>query len=152
MLNPFARSGNATPIKAPVAADFVISDKLRGQLRSINPTLAKQLERESYLINMIDDLVAEAVASRNRKLLNLTDILLGGGGLAGGFPGAGLGAAAGIRGFQMPAVQTRLASGLQKAIEPAERLLTKELPRGLGKVAPEVEKGARQLFIGGAAK
>jgi len=96
-----------------------VADSIRNELRNNLPQFKELIGEEKIFINAFDSLVDAAVKSRNVKLINLTDVLLGGGGLASGFPGAGLGAMAGVRAFQMPQVLTRVAQGIEKGVVPA---------------------------------
>jgi hypothetical protein len=76
--------------------------------------LGKLMNEERFFIQAFDSIVQNAVKSKNTKLLNLTDIIIGGGGLAGGFPGTGAGAATAIRAFQQSFTLTNMAQALWK--------------------------------------
>ena len=96
-----------------------VADSIRNELRNNLPQFKELIGEEKIFLNAFDSLVDAAVKSRNVRLINLTDVLLGGGGLVSGFPGAGLGAMAGVRAFQMPQVLTRFAQGIEKGVVPA---------------------------------
>ena len=133
----------------PIQEDLkVAADTVRNTLKEVNPTIARELERESHLMGMLEDLVEQAVKDRNVKLLNLTDIILGGGGMASGFPGSGFGLAALVRIGQRPEVVTRMAQGLQKTLNFQQKVSQGKLPRRLGTFGNEMAKGARQIYFG----
>lgn len=96
-----------------------VADSLRNELKNKVPQFKELINEERIFINAFNSLLDAAVKARNVRLINLTDILLGGGGLASGFPGAGLGAMAGVRAFQLPQVLTKLGQGIEKGIIPA---------------------------------
>jgi hypothetical protein len=81
------------------------------------------MNEERVFIEAIDNIVADAVRRDNRRLLSLTDVLLGGGGLASGVPGAGLGAMAGVRAFQRPYTLTGLGQILFRSGNAIESLI-----------------------------
>jgi hypothetical protein len=68
------------------------------------------MNEERIMIEAIDSIVSTAVKNENRRLLGLTDVLIGGGGAVTGFPGAGFGMMAAIRAGQQPFTLTNLGS------------------------------------------
>lgn len=105
------------------------TDYLRGKLSDIG--LKDFMNEERIFIEATESIVTDAAKRQNVKLLNLTDFILGGGGMASGFPGAGIGAAAGIRAFQQPFTLTNLGQILFKtgnAIESITPFL-KQIPK-----------------------
>lgn len=103
-LNPNL-SGKQEDLK--MAADVLRKKLAEGGLKSL-------MNEERIFINAIDDIISDATKRMNTKLLNFTDIIIGGGGMASGFPGTGIGAAAAIRGFQNPVTLTNMAQALYK--------------------------------------
>ena len=113
-------------------------DELRTAANLVRSTLkqdekfAKLMDEERIFIEALDSIVDDAVKRQNRRLLGLTDIMLGGGGLATGWGVAGFGAMGAARAFQNPFTLTGLGQGLFRigstaatvapAIEPAARL------------------------------
>lgn len=97
-------SGTQEELK--IAADLMRTT-LRGDRR-----FAALMNEERIYMEALDQLLDEAVRKSNVRLLNLTDVILGGGGLASGFPGTGLGAMAAVRGFQQPVSLTTLGTAL----------------------------------------
>lgn len=104
------------------------ADILRSKLAKI-PEISKNMNEYRIWIEAVDSLVNHAVKTGNRRLLNLTDIIVGGGGLAGGFPGTGVGAATLIRLFQTPAFLTSAAQAFSKL---GQARLPQPLQTGLG--------------------
>ena len=100
------------------------------------------MNEERIYIEAIDNLVDNAVSSKNRKLLGLTDYILGGGGLASGYGVGGVGAAAMIRGFQQPFTLTNLAQGLNKLGIIAEKgqPFTRQIPKAVGGSLFQIKK------------
>ena len=89
----------------------------------------------------------------NLVLLGLQDILIGGGGLASGVPGAGLGAMAAVRGFQQPFTLTNLGFGIQKGlVAPITKTLGKQIPGQLGTTRQAIEQITRQIGFGTAGR
>jgi hypothetical protein len=88
------------------------ADILRKKLADAG--LKDLMNEERIYIQIFDNIVDYAVAKDNKKLLGLTDILLGGGGIAAGATGAGVGIAAGVRAFQTPTTLTGLGQGINK--------------------------------------
>jgi hypothetical protein len=86
------------------------TDYLRKKLSDIG--LKELMNEERVYIQGIDAIISDAATRLNKNILNMTDVILGGGGLATGFPGAGLGAAAAVRGFQQPVTLTNIAQAL----------------------------------------
>lgn len=100
-----------------------MADDLRKELRNKIPEFASLIKEESIFLNAFEALLNTAVKQRNVRLINLTDVLLGGGGLATGFPGAGFGAMAGVRLFQAPPILTRLGQLIEQGIvKPGEAI------------------------------
>lgn len=103
------------PKLAPKQEELKIAaDLVRSKLHSV-PTMSKLIQEERVFIQAFEALVDDAVRTGNRKLLSLTDVMLGGGGLASGFPGAGMGAMAAVRLGQTPRVLTGIGQALYKA-------------------------------------
>jgi hypothetical protein len=74
------------------------------------------------------------VKQGKKNILGPTDYILGGGGLASGAFGVGLGAAAAARAFQQPVSLTGSAQGLYrtgKVVNPVAPLLEKLSTRGI---------------------
>ena len=118
------------PKLTPRQEEFrVATDSLRRKLSDAG--LKDLMNEERVYIQAVESIVKDAAARKNVKLLNLTDVLLGGGGLATGFPGAGFGAAAAVRGFQQPFTLTNMGQLLfsgGKAIDTIAPFLG-ELPK-----------------------
>lgn len=91
----------------------VAADLVRATLHK-RPTLSPLIQEERIFINAFEALVDDAVRTNNRKLLSLTDVLLGGGGMASGIPGAGLGTMALVRAGQTPRVLTGMGQALYR--------------------------------------
>lgn len=127
----------------------IATDQLRRRIANKNPKIAKLLEDESVFIRGMEAIIDDAVKRRNSKLLNFTDIIVGGGGMATGFVGSGIGAAAAIRGFQRPGFLTAFGQGLQKGIiNPVEKTLQFGSPK-FGTTEQFTRKTGRQLLFGG---
>jgi hypothetical protein len=103
------------------------ADLARSVLHRSFPSASKILNEERVMIEAADAIVSDATSRTNRKLLGLTDYLLGGGGMASGFGLSGVGAAATVRGFQNPFTLTTIGHYLDAA----------------GKVAPEAQAVTR---------
>src|SRR3990167_398200 len=98
------------------------ADLMRKNLKRDVKGTAEILNEERVFIQAFESIIEDAVRRQNRRLLNLTDILLGGGGLAAGGPfGAAIGIGA-IRGFQQPLTLTGLGLGLFKGGKVVEKL------------------------------
>ncbi len=114
----------------------VAADRLRAKLHT-NPEMSALIDKERVFIQTFDAIVDDAVRRGNKQLLNLTDVILGGGGLASGGPlGASIGVGA-VRGFQQPFTLTNLGTMLDR----------------LGKATPSgaAEKTARTAVSAGLA-
>ena len=114
----------------------IAADRLRNILNQI-PKIGPRMNEYRIWIEAVDALVENAVRTGNRRLLNLTDLIVGGGGMAGGFPGTGIGMAAFIRLFQTPLFLTKTAQVLKRVVEPK---------------IPPVVKGALQFETGKGIK
>ena len=91
----------------------IAADVVRAKLHTV-PQMSKLIQDERVFIQAFEALVDDAVRTGNKRLLGLTDVLLGGGGVASGFPGAGLGAMAAVRAGQTPRVLTGLGQALYR--------------------------------------
>lgn len=120
------------------------ADKLRGALATQLPGIKDKMNDYRIFIEAFDELVKKGVRDENAKLLNMTDVLIGGGGLASGFPGAGIGAATAVRAFQSPTSLTGLGYGLNKVVG-GVRSLSNAL------TSPGVRTAARTLTTSGIA-
>lgn len=98
------------------------------------------MNEERIFIEAIDSIVTDAVKRQNKALLGLTDVLLGGGGLATGATGGGLGLAAGVRAFQQPISLTGLGQGLYKVGKLGEKLKVPQIMKGTTKAIPPLTK------------
>ena len=107
------------------------TDLLRGKLADAG--LKDLMNEERVFIEVIDSIVSDAAKRNNKNILNLTDVILGGGGLASGFPGAGLGTAAAVRVFQQPVTLTNLAQILFKSGNAIESVIPflKQIPKAI---------------------
>lgn len=94
---------------------------LRGELKTV-PGFGEIMNEYRIFIQAKDAIIRDAVRRENRNLLNLTDILIGGGGVATGFPGSGIGAAAAVRGFQQPQFLTTFGAGIEGAVQRGQQL------------------------------
>ncbi len=115
------------------------ADNVRGELAKLSGVKNLMNEYRIY-IQAFDSIVQDAVRRDNRNLINLTDLIVGGGGFASGFPGTGIGAAVFIKAFQSPTSFTGLGSTLEQVAQPVQRLF-----------GPSVQQGIRQSlfpFIG----
>jgi hypothetical protein len=117
----------------------VAADTLRRKLSDAG--LKDLMNEERIFIEAIDNIVADAARRQNNRLLNLTDYILGGGGLAAGAGGAGLGAAAAVRAFQQPITLTGLAQGLYKTGKAIDKVLPaiKQTPKVIPPLLREQE-------------
>ncbi len=108
------------------------ADTLRSKLSKAG--LKDLMNEERVFIEAIENIVKDAALRKNKQLLNLTDVLIGGGGMASGFPGTGIGLAVLVRGFQQPYTLTNLGQILFKSgnaiesIVPFLKLTPKALP------------------------
>jgi hypothetical protein len=114
----------------------IASDRARAVLNKI-PGIGELMNEYRIWIEATDAIINYAVKTGNRRILNLTDMLLGGGGLAAGELGTGLGLATAIRAFQLPASLTTLAQGLyrlgqfpEQVAEPIRRAVKFGIGRG----------------------
>lgn len=103
------------------------ADLVRQTIHRTIPRASALLNEERIFIEAVDEIVTDAVRRTNRRLLGLTDYVLGGGGMASGSGVSGVGAAAAVRGFQNPFTLTGLG----------------QLLRRVGLMAPPVEPVAR---------
>lgn len=124
------------PALSPRQEEYKIAaDKVRGVLHA-DPKLSELLNEERVRIQALDDIVTDAVSRSNKKLLGLTDVLLGGGGLASGTTLGGITAAGAARGFQQPFTLTTTGRALNRA----------------GQMVPaDAERAATRSAIGAAA-
>lgn len=107
------------------------ANRLRSELANQIPGIKNQMNDYRIYIETFDEIVSDAVQRGNRRLLGLTDVLLGGGGMATGAPGGGLGAAAAVRAFQQPYALTNLGTAVEKGIvQPGRSLSGKILSPG----------------------
>jgi hypothetical protein len=129
------------PKLTPRQEEFkVATDYLRKQLS--NAGLKDLMNEERIFIQATDNIIEDAVKRANKNILNLTDILVGGGGMAGGFPGTGIGAAVAIRGFQLPISLTSISQLLYKggkAIDAVFPFLSYSIPRTLPNLIPSTK-------------
>lgn len=114
----------------PRQAEFKdAADMLRSKLADF-PQLKSLMNEERVFIQGLDSIIEDASKRQNRDVINLTDAILGGGGLATGW---GLGPEVVVRGFRLPSIRTGLAQGLYQsrkltqAIAPA----TKQIPKAI---------------------
>jgi len=106
-------------IQNPLAAKQEEFKAAAGLLRNgMREHLGTLMNEERIYIQAFEAIVDDAVRRGNRNLLNLTDVLIGGGGVATGFTGAGVGLAAAVRGFQQPTFMTNLGSLLNSLRQP----------------------------------
>lgn len=132
------------PNLAPKQEAFKIAaDRLRQKLASV-PGIASEMNEYRIWIEATESLVDYAVRTGNRRLLNLTDVILGGGGLAGGFPGTGLGIATVVRLFQTAPFLTGIAQTAQKV----GQVTTPELLRNIIKfgIGRGIRGGVRETI------
>ncbi|HUX01570.1 MAG TPA: hypothetical protein VMY35_11380 [Phycisphaerae bacterium] len=105
-----------SPKLSPKQEEFKgAADMARGVLRDAFPDAAQLLDEERILLMAIGDIAEDAVRRGNKKLIGFTDYILGGGGMATGYVGGGIGAAAAVRGFQQPPVLTGMGQALHRA-------------------------------------
>lgn len=107
------------------------ADSIRKKLSEAG--LKDLMNEERVFIEAVEAIVSDAAKRNNKTLLNLTDVLLGGGGVATGFPGAGFGAMAGVRAFQQPFSLTNLAQILFKSGNAIESVVPflEQLPKAI---------------------
>lgn len=121
------------PKLTPRQEEFkVATNTLRKSLSEAG--LKDLMNEERIYISALEDIVTDAAARKNVKLLNLTDVIIGGGGMASGFPGTGLGVAAAIRGFQQPFTLTGMGQALFKSGKAIEAVMP--FIEGLPKLIP----------------
>lgn len=119
-------------IGSPLAARQEEFKAAADQLRSM---LAKQgglqnlMKEYKIYIDGLDALVQYTVRKNRLDVLNLTDAILGGGGLSGGFPGAGFGLAGAVRAFKTPISLTGVGSALYNLPKAASSLPGQTLKR-----------------------
>ena len=107
----------------------VAANKLRFELANQIPGIKESMNDYRIFIETFNSIVEDAVRRGNRRLLGLTDILLGGGGMATGAPGVGLGVAAAVRGFQQPWALTNLGTGIERGLVGPTRSLFGQVTR-----------------------
>ncbi len=90
------------------------ADLMRARLHETFPDASTLLNEERIYIQAFDAIVKDATQRKNRRLLGLTDYILGGGGMASGFGVSGIGAAAAVRGFQNPFTLSGLGQTLYR--------------------------------------
>lgn len=113
------------------------ADIIRRTLRK-DKEFAGLMDEERVFIEALDSILEDWAKRGNRKLLNLTDVILGGGGLAAGGPfGSAIGIGA-VRGFQQPFTLTGLGQLFKKVGE--------AIPEG---TAPTVTRGVGGVIIKG---
>lgn len=135
------------------------ADKLRGELATQikgevvyngkKISFADLMDEYRFNIDAFDALVADAKRRGNTKLLNLTDMIVGGGGLAGGYPGTGLGAAAGIRAFQTPVALTNTAAFVQNPF--GLSTLKQTFPQTVAGIKAGASAVGRTAYTGGVS-
>lgn len=137
-----ARSTSSFKLDARLASKQETFKKAADLLRQkiSNAGLKDLMNEERIFIEAIDSIVSDAVRRQNKALLGLTDVLLGGGGLAAGATGAGVGIAAGVRAFQQPVSLTGLGQGLYRAGKLGEKLKIPQLLKGVPKVIPPLSR------------
>lgn len=91
----------------------IAADMLRKELAK-NPIFKDIINEERVFIQAFDAIIDDAVKRKNKVLLGLTDVLLGGGGLAAGAGVGGVGLAGLVRGFQQPFTLTNLGQMFKK--------------------------------------
>ena len=100
---------------APRQSEFKdAANLIRTKIKIASPEIKDLLNKERMYIEFTDAIISDATKRANKQLLGLTDVLIGGGGIATGFTGAGLGTMAAVRGFQRPITLTGLAQFLYK--------------------------------------
>lgn len=112
----------------------IAADMLRKELAK-NPAFKNIMNEERVFIQAFDAIIDDAVKRNNKQLLGLTDVLLGGGGLAAGAGVSGLTLAGIVRGFQQPFTLTNLGQMFKsgekvlnpKTIEPSVKGATRGL-------------------------
>ena len=112
----------------PRSAEFKdAANSLRKEISKF-PPLKALMNEERVFIQSIDSIVDDAAKRQNRDVINLTDAILGGGGLATGW---GLGPEVIVRGFRLPSLRTGLAQGMYQAGKAATAAapVTKQIPR-----------------------
>lgn len=121
----------SNPISAKQDEFRTAADQIRKKLSEAG--LKDLMNEERIYINALSDITDFAVKQGKKNIIGPTDYILGGGGLAAGAPGAGLGVAAAARAFQQPASLTGVAQGLYrtgKVVNPVAPLLEKLTSRG----------------------
>jgi len=101
-------------LSASQAAYKTAADSLRQKIAAI-PGMGSIMNEYRFVIQGFDAVVADAVRTSNKDIIGLTDAILGGGGIAGGELGTGLGAMTAIRAFKTAPVQTAAGQLLHKA-------------------------------------
>ena len=114
------------------------ADLLRQKIS--NAGLKDLMNEERIFIEALDSIISDAVRRQNKALLGLTDVLLGGGGLATGATGVGIGIAGGVRAFQQPFSLTTLGQGLNKAGKLGEKLKAPQILKGASKTIPPLTR------------
>ena len=116
----FMSDTNLTPMQEGLKG---LTNNLRGNLAKQVPGIEDLMNEYRFNIQAFDTLAELAIKRNNAKIINLTDILVGGGGMASGFPGTGIGAAFAMRAFQTPFALTNLGlksqafgGGIRKSI------------------------------------
>lgn len=138
----FLSDSNLSPMQEGLKK---LANDLRGNLAKQVPGIEDLMNEYRFNIQAFDDLAELAVKRNNAKIINLTDILVGGGGLASGFPGTGIGAMTALRAFQTPFSLTNLGQG-SKAFGDAMSVVKKAAP-AIGTVGSQMF-GPRDLNFG----
>lgn len=128
----FLSDANLTPMQEGIKK---LSNDLRGNLAKQIPGIADLMNEYRFNIQAFDDLAELAIKRNNAKIINLTDILVGGGGLASGFPGTGIGMMTALRAFQTPFSLTNIGQGSR-----AFGTVIKRAAPAIGTVASDIIK------------
>ena len=146
-LSSFAQKGTRLSMRQQAFVKY--TESLRGQIRIANPILGTKIALEGAYIEQLKSLLPAATRAENAKVIGLIDAMLGGGGFLTGQPLSGIAPTLAFRALTAPPVQTGMAAGMQRyLVDPTQRFIQKELPRGLGQIGPQIERGARQLGLG----
>ena len=118
------KSFKADTLMAPKQEAFKsAADTLRNELSTQIGEMGQIMNKYRIYIQAFDSLADYAAKSENRALINLTDAIIGGGGLSSGYPGTGIGTMFMVRLFQQPWSRTGLGQILFKTGKVGEKVL-----------------------------
>jgi len=111
----FSTPGAPMAVKQEVLKDA--ANSIRTELYK-TPGLKKLMNEYRFFIEAFDSIADTGIRRQNAKVVNLADLLIGGGGMmAGGGPIGSIGAVGGMRAVQSPSFMTGAAQVLNKSMK-----------------------------------